>query len=115
MRIAILGTRGIPARYGGFETFAEELSARLVERGHEVTVYCRERHPEGVYGGARLVWCQEESHNMGAWSFIAPQLEEIFGRKAAYAGRDDSASPAVGSLALHKRELAAFLKEAFTL
>ena len=52
---------------------------------------------------------------MGACSFIAPQLEEIFGRKAVYAGRDASASPSVGSLALHKRELAALLKEAFTL
>lgn len=41
MKIAILGTRGIPARYGGFETFAEQLSKRLVDRGHEVTVYCR--------------------------------------------------------------------------
>jgi len=44
MRLAILGTRGIPANYGGFETFAEELSKRLVERGHEVTVYCRSHH-----------------------------------------------------------------------
>ena len=44
MRIAILGTRGIPANYGGFETFAEELSVRLVERGHDVTVYGRERY-----------------------------------------------------------------------
>ncbi len=43
MRLAILGTRGIPARYGGFETLAEELSARLVEARHEVTVYTR-RH-----------------------------------------------------------------------
>jgi glycosyltransferase involved in cell wall biosynthesis len=41
LKIAIAGTRGIPARYGGFETFAEELSKRLVERGHEVWVYCR--------------------------------------------------------------------------
>lgn len=41
MRIAILGTRGVPARYGGFETLAEELSARLVARGHSVTVYTR--------------------------------------------------------------------------
>ena len=41
MKIAILGTRGIPARYGGFETLADQLSKRLVERGHEVTVYCR--------------------------------------------------------------------------
>jgi glycosyltransferase involved in cell wall biosynthesis len=41
MKIAIVGTRGIPARYGGFETLAEQLSARLAARGHEVTVYCR--------------------------------------------------------------------------
>lgn len=41
MRIAILGTRGVPAAYGGFETFAEELGSRLAERGHEVTVYGR--------------------------------------------------------------------------
>ena len=41
MKIAILGTRGIPARYGGFETFADQLSQRLVAHGHEVTVYCR--------------------------------------------------------------------------
>ena len=40
MRIAILGTRGIPAAYGGFETLAWELSTRLAQRGHEVTVYC---------------------------------------------------------------------------
>ncbi len=41
MRIAIIGTRGIPAAYGGFETLAWELSTRLAARGHEVTVYCR--------------------------------------------------------------------------
>lgn len=41
LRIALLGTRGVPARYGGFETFAEQLSSRLVARGHEVTVYGR--------------------------------------------------------------------------
>ena len=64
---------------------------------------------------ARLVWCQEESQNMGAWSFIAPQLEEIFGKKPVYAGRDASASPAVGALPLHKRELDKFLMEAFSL
>ena len=44
MRIGILGTRGIPARYGGFETLAEELSARLAARGHAVTVYTRSRY-----------------------------------------------------------------------
>jgi glycosyltransferase involved in cell wall biosynthesis len=54
VRIALLGTRGIPARYGGFETFAEELSVRLVARGHEVIVYCRERFPDEFYRGVRL-------------------------------------------------------------
>ncbi len=41
MRIAFLGTRGIPAQYGGFETAVEEIGARLVGRGHEVIVYAR--------------------------------------------------------------------------
>ncbi len=41
MRVAILGTRGVPAAYGGFETLAEELSVRLARRGHDVTVYSR--------------------------------------------------------------------------
>src|SRR5258708_1171347 len=57
MRIAILGTRGIPASYGGFETFAEHLSTRLVARGHEVTVYCRAHYvsPRQLeYQGVRL-------------------------------------------------------------
>ncbi|KRA13009.1 DUF1972 domain-containing protein [Acidovorax sp. Root568] len=39
LRIAVLGAKGIPASYGGFETFAEQLSVRLAERGHSVTVY----------------------------------------------------------------------------
>ncbi|MDE3083976.1 MAG: 2-oxoglutarate dehydrogenase E1 component, partial [Verrucomicrobiota bacterium] len=69
-----------------------------------------------AYGhAARLVWCQEEPNNMGAWSWIAPQLEEIFGRKPAYAGRDAAASPAVGALARHRFELAALLQGAFSL
>jgi glycosyltransferase involved in cell wall biosynthesis len=54
VRIALLGTRGIPANYGGFETFAEEISTRLAARGHRVTVYCRERFREPVYRGVRL-------------------------------------------------------------
>jgi glycosyltransferase involved in cell wall biosynthesis len=54
MRIALLGTRGIPANYGGFETFAEELSTRLAARGHAVTVYCRARYEAPCYRGVRL-------------------------------------------------------------
>ena len=62
MRIALLGTRGIPARYGGFETFAEELSTRLVKRGHRVTVYCRELHSEPSYRGVSLVYLPTWRH-----------------------------------------------------
>lgn len=58
MKISILGTRGIPARYGGFETFAENLSAGLVKKGHRVTVYCRSHYAQGrlsAYKGVDLV------------------------------------------------------------
>ena len=58
MKIALLGTRGIPASYSGFETCVEQLGQRLVQRGHDVTVYCRSHHItyEGShYKGMRLV------------------------------------------------------------
>jgi glycosyltransferase involved in cell wall biosynthesis len=58
MRIALLGTRGIPASYGGFETFAEQLSVRLAAKGHGVTVYGRSnyiRARDKIYRGVTLV------------------------------------------------------------
>ncbi len=58
MKIAILGTRGIPASYSGFETAAEQLASRLVDRGHEVVVYCRPHVVDRSldhYKGASLV------------------------------------------------------------
>jgi len=58
MRIAVLGTRGIPANYGGFETFAEALSVRLVACGHDVTVYGRSNYiktKQKMYRGVRLI------------------------------------------------------------
>ncbi len=62
MKLSILGTRGIPARYGGFETFAEELTRRLVARGHQVSVYCRQRHTEATYLGATLYYLPTLRH-----------------------------------------------------
>ena len=59
---ALLGTRGIPANYGGFETFAEELSKRLVARGHRMTVYCRHPHPEKQFLGVDLVYLPTIRH-----------------------------------------------------
>jgi glycosyltransferase involved in cell wall biosynthesis len=58
LNIALLGTRGIPASYSGFETCVEQLGQRLVERGHMVTVYCRSHHityAGSHYKGMRLV------------------------------------------------------------
>lgn len=62
MHIAILGTRGIPARYGGFETFAEELAVGLVQRGISVTVFCEMENVDAEksfstgYKGVELVY-----------------------------------------------------------
>ncbi|MEO8043490.1 MAG: 2-oxoglutarate dehydrogenase E1 component [Spartobacteria bacterium] len=63
----------------------------------------------------QIIWCQEESQNMGAWSYIEPRLRALLGREISYAGRNASASPAVGALAVHKREQAALIAEAFAI
>ena len=56
MRIALIGTRGVPAQYGGFETAVEEVGQRLVQRGHDVTVFCRNGDPtRREHLGMRLV------------------------------------------------------------
>lgn len=59
MKLRILGIRGIPARHGGFETFAEELALYLTRRGHDVTVYCQadegERGSTSTWQGVHLV------------------------------------------------------------
>lgn len=55
MRIALIGTRGVPARYGGFETCVEEVGQRLVRHGDEVDVYCRDRLGTDRYLGMRRI------------------------------------------------------------
>ncbi len=58
LSVALIGSRGVPGRYGGYETLVEELAARLVERGFRVTVYCRSHSiPRGLsrWRGAELV------------------------------------------------------------
>ena len=100
----IHGQIGLRPRCPVMFQFAEQDRSPTLEQAREIAA----AHPK-----AKLIWCQEESQNMGAWTYIAPELESVFGRKAAYVGRDAAASPAVGALALHKRELAAFLLDAF--
>lgn len=65
MKVALLGTRGVPARYGGFETAVEEIGARLADRGHEVTVYCRNPGQTMTsYRGMNLVNAPAIKHRM---------------------------------------------------
>jgi len=68
---------------------------------------------------AEVVWCQEEPQNMGAWNFADWNIEKVLKKldgeslRARYVGRPGSASTAAGTMALHNKELAAFLEEAF--
>jgi 2-oxoglutarate dehydrogenase E1 component len=60
----------------------------------------------------RIAWVQEEPSNAGAWSFVRPHLRRILGRDPEYVGRDEAASPAVGSHRMHKVEQEAILGKA---
>jgi 2-oxoglutarate dehydrogenase E1 component len=66
---------------------------------------------------AKIIWCQEEPQNMGAWSFIYLILDRMHGhqREIWYAGRDAGASPAVGALAIHRREQKFIVELAFNI
>ncbi|WP_448701620.1 DUF1972 domain-containing protein [Mucilaginibacter sp. AW1-3] len=73
LRIAILGTRGIPNFYGGFEHISEYVSAGLVKRGHSVTVYNSHNHPyqQDSWYGVNIVHCYDPEYAIGtAGQFI---------------------------------------------
>lgn len=73
MRIAILGTRGVPNHYGGFEQFAEFFSVYLANKGHEVYVYNSHNHPfqEKTFKGVNLIHCYDPEFKIGtAGQFI---------------------------------------------
>ena len=73
MKIAILGTRGIPNHYGGFEQCAEYLALGLVQRGFEVLVYNSHNHPyqEKEWNGVQIMHCYDPEHKLGtAGQFI---------------------------------------------
>ena len=73
MHVMIVGTRGIPAKHGGFETFAEDLSLFLTARGHRVTVYCQvDRAPalaEDDWNGVHRVEIPSADHSVGTISY----------------------------------------------
>ncbi len=95
---------------------ANNIADAAIVRFEQLYPFCEEKLRKACNGfrpEAKIVWCQEESQNMGAWSFVEPRLRKFFRREIAYAGRNASASPAVGALALHKREQAQLIAEAF--
>ena len=67
MKIAIIGTRGIPNHYGGFEQFAEYVSVGLVQKGHEVIVYNSHTHPfqGNEFKGVRIIHCKDPEDKIG--------------------------------------------------
>lgn len=67
MKVAIIGTRGIPNNYGGFEQLAEFLSVELVERGHEVWVYNSSLHPSKLsnFKGVNIITCNDPENKLG--------------------------------------------------
>jgi len=67
MKIAIIGTRGIPNNYGGFEQFAEYLSVGLVNKGHEVFVYNSHNHPykKNIWNGVNIIHCYDPEYLVG--------------------------------------------------
>ncbi|HTD41429.1 MAG TPA: DUF1972 domain-containing protein, partial [Mucilaginibacter sp.] len=67
LKIAILGTRGIPNYYGGFEHISEYVSAGLVKRGHSVTVYNSHNHPykEDTWNGVNIQHCYDPEYLIG--------------------------------------------------
>ncbi len=67
---------------------------------------------ESYPGEADFIWCQEEPKNMGGWSFMLPHLLELCSTKPLYIGRKASASPAVGSLAIHRHEQSKLISDA---
>jgi 2-oxoglutarate dehydrogenase E1 component len=62
---------------------------------------------------AEILWCQEESENMGAWSHLALRLPSLLKKPVRYVGRDASSSPATGSLVIHTLEQIQLVQEAF--
>ncbi|MDC4203429.1 MAG: DUF1972 domain-containing protein [Candidatus Manganitrophus sp.] len=72
MKIAILGTRGIPNNYGGFEQIAENLSLHFVQKGHEVTVYNPDEHPyhSSEWNQVRIKHIFSKETNLGIWGTL---------------------------------------------
>lgn len=87
MKVAILGTRGIPNNYGGFEQFAEYLALGLVSKGHDVTVYSSKLHPyqKDSWKGINIVHIYDPENYMGtSGQFVYDFFSILDSRKKNY-------------------------------
>lgn len=87
MKIGIIGSRGIPNRYGGFEALAEHLSVGLVQRGHEVMVYNSSLHPvnEETYKGVTRVMINDPEDRLGTFGqFVYDARSILHSRKQKF-------------------------------
>lgn len=87
MKIAMLGTRGIPNYYGGFEQFAEFFSVYLVKQGHEVYVYNSHNHPyqEKTFNGVNIIHIHDPEYMMGTFGqFIYDYRAIVNSRKGKF-------------------------------
>jgi glycosyltransferase involved in cell wall biosynthesis len=86
LRIAMLGSRGIPHTYSGYEAFIGEVAPRLVERGHEVIVYCRRslfRERPKTYRGVRLIYLPGiETKTLGTLTHTLVSMADALFRRA---------------------------------
>ena len=87
MKIAVLGTRGIPNNYGGFEQFAEYLALGLVQKGHDITVYNSHNHPyqKEDFRGVKIQHIYDPEYKIGtAGQFVYDMLCILDTRKNQY-------------------------------
>ena len=85
-----------------------------IEQFYPLNVELLKKIRAGYPEAKDIVWCQEEPKNMGGWPFIAPRMMEAIQQMPRYAGRDEAASPAVGSLAIHRYEQTKLVETAFS-
>ena len=90
LRIAMVGSRGIPHTYSGYEAFIGEVAPRLVDRGHEVLVYCRSslfKDRPKTYKGVRLIYLPSiETKTMGTFTHTLLSMCDVLFRRVAGLG-----------------------------
>jgi 2-oxoglutarate dehydrogenase E1 component len=94
----------------------EDVAIVRVEQFYPFHTELFERIVTPYRGAVEVVWAQEETQNRGGWTYMMPRLMKLFpGQEIRYVGRGPSASPATGSLGIHREEQAALVNEALTI